>query len=136
MRSRAPLALLEQVLMLVIFAVAAVICLRVFLWSDDASRKGADRDHAILCAQSAAEVLKSCEGDLSSAAAILGGEEMNGQWVITYDKEWKISAEEETYILRVSRLPQDGFLGCAEVVVSQNEEALTALTVAWQEVAQ
>ena len=136
MRSRAPLALLEQVLMLVVFAVAAVICLRVFLWSDDASRKGADRDHAIFCAQSAAEVLKSCEGDLSSAAAILGGEEMNGQWVITYDKEWKISAEEETYILRASRLPQNGLLGRAEVVVTQEEEPLAALTVAWQEVAQ
>lgn len=135
MRSRAPLALLEQILMLLVFAVAAVICLRVFLWSDDASRRGADRDHALVCAQTAAEVLKSCGGDLDRAAETLGGTTADGQWVIAYDEEWDISAEEEEFTLRAAPLPQNGLLGRAEVTVVQGEDTLAALTVAWQEVA-
>lgn len=134
MRSRAPLALLEQILMLLVFAVAAVICLRVFLWSDDASRLSADRDHAIVCAQSAAEVLKSCGGDIALAAETFGGTAENGQWVIIYDEDWNISAEGGEYILRAVELPKNGLLGRAEVSVLAGEEALAALTVAWQEV--
>ena len=136
MRSRAPLALLEQLLMLLVFAVAAVICLRAFLWSDDASRRSAERDHAFACAQSAAEVLKSCGGDLDSAAAMLGGTAEEELWVISYDEAWNIASAEERYTLRAAKLPPNGLLGCAEVTVTAGEKTLAALRVAWQEVSQ
>ena len=63
MRNKAPLALLEQILMLLIFALAAVICLRAFLWSDDTSRHSARRDDALIHAQTMAETVKAYGGE-------------------------------------------------------------------------
>ena len=54
MRSKAPLAMIEQTVMVLVFALAAALCLQVFVWCDRQSRDSAARDQAVLCAQSAA----------------------------------------------------------------------------------
>ena len=58
-RSKTPLALMEQMVMVLVFALAAALCVQVFVLSDRTSRYGEARDRALLEAQSAAEALKS-----------------------------------------------------------------------------
>ena len=59
MRSKTPLALMEQVVMVLVFALAAALCLRVFAFSNQLSQRNEDIDHAVLLAQNTAEMLKS-----------------------------------------------------------------------------
>ena len=58
MKSRAPLALMEQLVMVLVFALAAALCVQAFFASDRMSRQGEARDRAVLLAQNAAEYLK------------------------------------------------------------------------------
>ena len=124
MRNKAPLALLEQILMLLIFALAAVICLRVFLWSDDTSRHSARRDEALIHAQTVAETLKAHGGDFAAAAAALHGTVEDGALVI----------DGEDYTLRAEKEAPAPYLGRAEIAAEAGGEVLFTLPVAWQEV--
>ena len=125
MRSKTPLALMEQVVMVLVFALAAALCLRIFAFSDEASRRAHEKDRAVLLAQNAAETLK----------AYGGVREAQTLW---YD-DLGAPCSEETAAYEVHVQPlKNGVpgLGEAEVCVCPvGEEApLFALTVAWQEV--
>ena len=48
MRSKTPLAMMEQLLMLLVFALAALVCLQVFVFSGQTSRRNEARDRAVL----------------------------------------------------------------------------------------
>ncbi|MBQ3548827.1 MAG: hypothetical protein IJA33_02995 [Oscillospiraceae bacterium] len=124
MRSRAPLALLEQVLMLLVFAIAAVICLQAFVRSDIASRHGAARDEALTVAQSAAEILKSTRGDLHKTAQQLGGTVTAEGWVM----------EGEHFHLTAVITQRTALLGRATITVTAADTVEGTLSVAWQEV--
>ena len=58
MRSKAPLALMEQLVMVLVFALAAALCVQVFVLSSRTSRWNESRDRAVVEAQNAAELLK------------------------------------------------------------------------------
>ena len=60
MRSKSPLALMEQLVMVLVFALAAALCVQAFVLADGRSQQTVDRDHALLEAQNVAETLKSC----------------------------------------------------------------------------
>jgi Tfp pilus assembly protein PilX len=64
-RSKTPLALMEQLVMVLVFALAAALCVQVFVLSDRTSRYGEARDRALLEAQSAAEALKAATRRIS-----------------------------------------------------------------------
>ena len=56
MRSKTPLALMEQMVMVLVFALAAALCLQVFVVTDRMSERNKDIDHAVLLAQNTAEL--------------------------------------------------------------------------------
>ena len=70
MRSKSPLALMEQVIMVLVFALAAALCLQVFVLSDQMSEKNRDTDRAVLLAQNTAEMIKACGGVEEAAEAV------------------------------------------------------------------
>ena len=121
--------------MLLVFAVAAALCLRTFFWSGSHSRQSLARDQAVMAAQSAAERLKATHGDLSSALAPLGGHEEEGEWAIYYDENWQPVSHPADYYLTatLSHNDQPG-LGSALVQVwDGSPEPLAALPISWQE---
>lgn len=126
MKNKAPLSLIEQVIMLLVLAVAATLCLQVFLWADRKADQNSLADHALQQVQNAAEVIKSTAGDLESAAAIAGGSVQDGLWLQQYaDYEIKV-------------IPKDGgtpLLGMASIIAEADGTVLTELTVCYQEVA-
>lgn len=136
MRSKTPLVLMEQVIMLAVFALAAVLCLRAFLWAEACSDQCDRRDQALVQAQSAAEVLKSCGGDFLSAAETWGGDGDESGWSIRFDRNWQQTDGEGIYLLQVSPVESEwNYLGLARVEVFRSGTRLAALDVAWQEVA-
>lgn len=135
MKSKAPLALIELAVMLLVFGLAAVLCLRAFVWADVRSGHIADRDRAMTQVQSAAEVLKACRGDFERAAEMFGGSWDGTSWMVCYDESWSQQGSAETY--RLSAVPTEEelkYLGAAEVCVFRGESCLARLEIAWQEV--
>ena len=125
MKNKAPLALIEQIIMLLILAVAVAICLQVFLWADRQADENTRMDSALQQVQNTAEVLKSQGGDLAAAAQIAGGSVADGLWLQQY----------ADYIITVT--PQDSgdsFLGMATITAETDGVLLTQLTVCYQEV--
>lgn len=88
MRSRTTLALMEQLIMVLVFALAAALCVQAFARADRISRDSAARDGAVAAAESMAEEWKSCGGDAPAAAELGGGEAFQGRWTLLYDGDW------------------------------------------------
>lgn len=94
MRSKAPLILMEQMVMLLVFALAAALCLQAFVKSDAISSRGEARDHAAALCQTAAETVRhyggTAQNALSRAAEDLGAAYSEEFVTLTldYDEDW------------------------------------------------
>ena len=143
MRSRAPLALMEQMVMLLVFALAAALCLQAFVRSDGLSRRSEERSRAVVLCQNAAEAIRAAEGDFQEAAALLGTELWNEDSLsIFYGADWQMAAPQSPgvypfgYTLGVSRRSAEvPGLGEAQVWMKDDEsgDELFRIQVAWQE---
>ena len=137
MRSKVPLAMMEQLVMVLVFALAAALCLQVFVLSDKTSLRNEARDRAVLEAQNTAEKLKSLRGDFAQARELYGGAFDGQTWGLSYDADWEREdgGEAAYHILAIRTDSGDPLLGCAEVTVFTAEgDLLFYLPVAWQEV--
>lgn len=123
MKNKASLVLLEQLVMILVFALAAALCLRIFAWADRTSREMELRDRAVVLCQNAAEIIKA-EGSLEDGAAVLDNISF-----LSYDEEIRLELEEKE-----TGIPG---LGSAEIraVAVKTEEILFSVTIGWQEVA-
>ncbi len=59
MKNKTSLLLMEQLVMILVFALCAALCLQCFVAADRISRETGLRDEAVLLAQNAAESLKA-----------------------------------------------------------------------------
>lgn len=133
MKSKAPLALMEQIVMVLVFALTAALCLRMFVLADQLSRKYAATDRAVLEAQNAAEWLKQGQQDVyfEKMHAV---DEPDAK-MIFYDKNWEVTGfmEKADYILQVI-YADSGICGLwkAEIVVFAGENELFRIPVTGQ----
>ena len=142
MKSKAPLAMMEQIVMLLVFALAAALCLQAFVKSDQLSRRMEARDRAAVQCQSAAEAVQHCKGSLSQAAALLEVpyplDSEPGRLEIHYHEDWTLCDDQE-YAYCLQAVPVDSGvdgLGKARisVTVTDTGDTLFEIEVAWQEV--
>ena len=112
MRSKAPLAMLEQLVMLLVFSLAAALCLQIFVKAQTISEETARRDQAVVLARNGAELLKANGGDKAPAEALSG-------------EGFRV-----TVIPQPSRQPG---LARAEIQVVFEEALLFSLETGWQE---
>ena len=112
MKSKASLQLMEMLVMILVFAMAAALCLEVFAKSREIALDTARRDRAVALGRNAAEVLKAT-GDAERAENLAG----------------------EGYEIAISKMPnrQEG-LAEAEIQVFFEEELIFILHTGWQEV--
>lgn len=110
MKSRASLVLMEQLIMVLVFALAAALCLQVFVKADAISQQTARRDEAVVIAQNTAELLKAGR-----------------------DPEEFPGPEGYTVEIREEATDIPGLVQ-AQITVSCEGEALFSLTTGWQEV--
>ncbi|MDD3347746.1 hypothetical protein [Oscillibacter sp.] len=138
MRSKAPLALMEQLVMVLVFALAAALCMQVFALSDRISRQNETMDRALLEAQNAAEILKNDHGDYEKAAREWGGEWNGAMWGLSWDASWTPVAASAAPAYHMLVTPAEGgnaLLGAADVTIYTADGALLCtLPVGWQEV--
>ena len=134
-KSKAPLALMEQMVMLLVFALAAALCLQAFVKSDQISLKSQARSDAALAAQNIAEYIRHSGGsienalketaDTQSGKYVEDSTEMGGTLVISYNEDWEPTGEEAaTYVLTVGGIPaeEEGLRKVLIQVVDPNGE--------------
>ena len=150
MKSRISLVLMEQLVMVLVFALAAALCVRVFVRADQISRETEQRDLAVSLVQNVAEAVKHCNGDLEHVAGLLKGSRsedhigsehvgMPDCCVVLFDADGNVITQETLadhgYRLEILLLDSgmEG-LGRAQITASGgDQEVLYSLTVAWQE---
>ena len=136
MKNKAPLALMEQLIMILVFALASALCLRLFVYSDRVSVSGAARDQAAAVVQNAAEALKLSGGSMESLAGLLGGEADADIWRMGYDSSWQETDEKRPAFIAEAKITEDDIplMGSAEVSASTADgKPLFQVTVCWQE---
>ena len=118
MKNKTPLPLMEQLIMVLVFALTAALCLQGFSLADRISRRQEAREKAVVLAQNLAESLKAGSGDLEVASRLLDD-----------------FPEDPNFVIQVIPVSTDDpYLGSARIVVTYEAEAIFEITVAWQEV--
>lgn len=140
MRNKAYLGLIEQLIMLLVFALTAAVCLQAFAWANSYSSRMEAVDSAVIIAQSAAEMIRSDDGDtelaLANAAKQLGGKYENGMLTVCYNKDLNVSEANCTYRLSASELDceTNGLCKIEILITSENRtDTLFRLETARQE---
>jgi len=98
MKNKTPLVLAEQLIMILVFAIAAALCLQGFALADKQSTENRMQDQAVIIAQNAAETYKHYHGDQILAAAELNGTANPNGLTATYEYEigsFELTVEEQ-----------------------------------------
>lgn len=133
-KSKSTLALMEQAIMVLVFAFAAALCVTIFVKAQKLSQELADRDMAVNRCQTVAETVKATGGNMEKAAKMLGGTVSNDTILLYYRKDWAIVTESEAvYRLTLQCTEREGYLVKGEVtVVTTDGEEVFRLPVNWQ----
>lgn len=125
-RSKAPLALMEQIIMILVFAVAAAVCLQAFVYSNTISKQSADQDIASAHVREIAECLKG-KKDVAAVCDQLSGR-------LTEDgAEFFYLEDHMTVHLEIDDLLTDEYMLAATIsAVGDSEKTLFSIDVACQ----
>lgn len=137
MKNKVFLSLIEQVIMLLVFALAAAICVQIFLLSNQLSWNEYDQNQSMIKTINAAETLKSCNGNYEMLVQLLGATSNETHLELYYDDNWNSTAHERSeYQLQIYPLTSDNdLLGTAKLLTkNKSGDVLFTMTVAWQEV--
>ena len=105
-RSGTTLFLMEQLIVVAIFAICAAACVRILTESYFMATDSRDLSNAIRVAESSAECYKAVAGDVEKAAKILGGTTTGASAVVYYNGEWSVCGESEAkYKMNLSGVP-------------------------------
>lgn len=113
MKNKASLLLMEQLVMILVFALAAALCLELFAKAGEISRETVRYDQAVVLATNAAELLKAASGNPEAAEQL----SRDGYRV--------------TVTLQPRRQPG---LARGEIRVFYEQQLLFTLETGWQEV--
>ena len=123
MRNKAFLPLIEQIIMIAVFAIISAVCIGCFSLARAISAETEYKDHAIILAQNTAERIKHDQG-------------VNQEIIVGYtDTLTQTNTDNAVYLVTI--LPfenNDPMLGSAKISVSRYNQTIYTLTVCWQEV--
>ncbi|MBP3576852.1 MAG: hypothetical protein J6K15_01960 [Lachnospiraceae bacterium] len=134
MKSKAPLVMMEQIVMVLIFALAAALCLQTFVLSGKISKNTEELNRASIETQNVAESLKAvgldCYLQENEVIPVQEG------FQIAFDETWNTTNEEElaVYYLTVCPLNHDSeYVWAAELItVKKDGTELFRIPVAGQ----
>jgi len=143
-RSKSTLFLIEQLIVIAVFAICAVACISILTASYFYANDSNAVSHAIVKAESGAEVFKVTGRDFTSAANILGGTVTSvglgsdgvSVLAVYYDNNWQVSAEDNAsyklyLVIESAQGAQDFDVITARVTVERiTGEELISLNVA------
>ena len=106
-RSKSTLFLIEQLIVIAVFAICATACVRILTNAYFYAVDARDVSNALHAAESSTESFKAVGGDFAKAAELMGGSvdsvEGAAVLVVYFDESWKvIGGGDASYILRLT----------------------------------
>lgn len=127
MKSKAPLAMIEQIVMVLVFALAAVFFIQMFVVAEKISERSMVMGRAVVEAQNIAAELKT-EEELDKIAILQKAVKLSqGEWVLYYDADWVILPEENkqmAYYALIKIEDRSEYHWGGKISVYSNREAL------------
>ena len=100
-RSGSTLFLMEQLIVVAVFAICAAACVRIMTASYYLATDTRDISNAIEVAENCAERYKAVSGDIAKTAELLGGNSfhIDGASIafVYYDKDWRICNQADAF---------------------------------------
>lgn len=125
-RSKAPLALMEQIIMILVFALTAAVCLQAFVYSNSISQKSLAQNIAANHAQEVAEYVKDIR-DVDAVCQKLSGQRTEEGAIFFYPED-----KMEVHMVLNRELSNEYMLYMKLSVVNEKEEPLFSIDVACQ----
>lgn len=122
-------SLIELIVAVALFSIAAAICVRLFASAKTISDEAAQLSRAVVAAQSAAECFKAADGNFSEAARMCSGKTTEGGFEINYDSDFTPCEENEKYLLRAEITDNDGVISC-KITVFNGQTEIYGITAA------
>ena len=117
-RSKSTLFLIEQLIVIAVFAICATACVRILTNAYFYAVDSRDVSNALIVAQSAADTFKATEGSAGKTATLLGvgrlvefAENFDGTFdlVVRYNEKWQVcEIDDARYILHLAGGPSGG----------------------------
>ncbi len=121
-QSKTPLFLMEAVIMLLVFAISASVCLKVFVGAKTISQESYNIDKACMEAQRAAEYWQSTKGNISETADFLNAKVSGDTLEIFYDEDWMCTTEASVFTLTMKTSD-----ATADIVISEHGKELFSI---------
>ena len=129
--SKSTLFLMEQIIVIAVFALCAAVCVNIFVESYLMTVGSRQKNDAIIIAENYAECYKAVSGDLNAAASIIGASLSNGALKTYYNDEWNVCAEDDAAFLVTLRQYRDGALHKGDISVNKTDgEVIVNFSVA------
>ena len=111
-RSRSTLFLIEQLIVVAVFAICSAACVRILTSAFLTARESKEMSSAILIAESAAESFKAFEGNAKKTAEFLDGTVENADSasavIVYYNRQLSVCGKNDAYyILRLLAWPPE-----------------------------
>lgn len=120
MRNRAFLPLIEQILMIAVFAIVSAVCIGCFASARAISLGTEKKDTAVILAQNTAESIKT--------------NGLSEKTVVFYNEDMTVGDSKDGFMVVCEPLDDsNALLGSASVSVFYDEKLLFEITVRWQE---
>lgn len=128
-------SLIELVVAVALFAVAAAICVRIFAGAKALSDEGARLSRSVIAAQTVAESFKATGGSAEKTARLCGGDLGGEGFTVSYDEDFAPSGGEGRYLLTGAVSEENGVIMC-KICVFEDGYEIYAVTAAVQKEAQ
>ena len=123
---------MEQIIVILVFAVCAAVCVRLFFASYTMTNESSDINNALLAAKNGAECYKAAGGDADKVAELLAGVSDGTSVAVYYDNNWQAcQADSAAYVMSFSNDPDEPLINLSDISVAKiTGEEIIDLTVA------
>jgi len=124
---------MEQVIVILVFAFCAAVCVGVFVNSYLITAESKDKTNALIAMESWAESYKAFSGDLVKTADALGAAHPDKEdaLIVYYDKKWRMCDENEAvYCLKIIKKGLTLPILCDIITTKKSGEEIVSFTVA------
>jgi len=132
--SKSSLFLLELMIVILVFAISAAVCVSLFVAGARKSAESFDASRAAQEAGNVAEAWRAAKGELSSVQRLCGGTLTAEGLLLFYDEDWNPTEDSAANrrLTLAAGTEAEGLL-FAEITVLRGEDALIALEVLLRE---
>lgn len=127
---RSNLFLLELILAILFFSLAATICVQYFVKSHTMEMNSAERNYAVNCAATVAEVLRSSDEPLNALEDYFPDGEAEGNlYYIYYDKNWQPAKSDDSAYLLTLNLSEKNAMLTGDIDITKEDVSIYSLSV-------